>query len=256
MQLGLRPGEAREQAKNLARSWNRTENDELLWLVALQLAGFEFHSAVLNWSYLLPAERSEAHSVLSPETIAELDAALSSRSEVYALAVPLARKAGLHELCTADSLADETSGMAAAKAHGGKEILSGAATKAQLDDLMRELGTKWQPDNGAAALTSMLRYYNGEGYAEIDRRLQWDGLLAIDNDTGAFYRRMMFWHSRTFEISAELMRALGRGPNERVLLIIGSAHRAFTEASLRSQPWIDVLPASSLLEPDVPTGDD
>ena len=57
----------------------------------------------------------------------------------------------------------------------------------------------------------------------------------------------MYWHARTAEISAELFRALAKGPEERVLLVAGEAHRLFTEADLRAQPWVDVQPAISLL---------
>lgn len=45
-------------------------------------------------------------------------------------------------------------------------------------------------------------------------------------------------------------RALARGAGERVVLIIGAAHRPFTEADLRAQPWIEVQPANRLLGAD------
>lgn len=53
--------------------------------------------------------------------------------------------------------------------------------------------------------------------------------------------------ARTAEISAELFRAPARGPDERVLFIVGSAHRPFTEADLRAQPWVEVVPSESWL---------
>jgi len=48
----------------------------------------------------------------------------------------------------------------------------------------------------------------------------------------------------------ELFRALAQGPEERVLFILGAAHRPFTEAALRAQPWIDVKPVKTLLAPE------
>lgn len=251
VRLGLHAGDARQQANHLQVEWGELDTSHRLQLIALQLAGFEFHSAALNWSYLEQVERAEAQSVIPQEAIEELDAALSSRHEVYALAVPLARKAGLHALCTADALEDETSGMAAAIEHGGQKILEHPVLLAGIEELMQVQEAEWEPNGGAAALTSMLRFHNSNAFAELDRRLQWDGLIAYDNNAGAFRRRLMYWHARTSEISAELFRALARGPDERVLLIIGSAHRSFTEASLRSQPWIEVRPALALLEPQV-----
>ncbi len=178
-----------------------------------------------------------------------------SRSEAYALGIPLARRAGLHTFCLADSLEDETRGMSAAIEHGGQKIFERETVRAAIEDLMQTYAARWQPDGGAASLTSMLQYYNSDAYAQMDRRLQWDSLLAADNDAGAMHRRLMYWHARTSEISAELFRALARGPEERVLLIIGAAHRSFTEASLRSQPWIEVKPALTLLEFETPAQD-
>ncbi len=58
----------------------------------------------------------------------------------------------------------------------------------------------------------------------------------------------MYWHVRTAEISAELFRALAKGPAECVVFIVGAAHRPFTEADLRAQPWVEVTPARELLD--------
>ncbi len=67
------------------------------------------------------------------------------------------------------------------------------------------------------------------------------------NEAGAFRRRLMHWHARTAQVSSELFRALAKGPEERVMLIIGAAHRPFNEAEMRAQPWLAVEPASALL---------
>lgn len=250
IRLGLSSREARQQVREPGEHWDKLETRQRLQIIAHQLAGFEFHSAVLNWSYLSDAAKSDATTVLSPEAIEELDAALTSRNEVYALAVPLARRAGLHELCTADSLEDETSGMAAAIEHGGQKILESPAAQDSIDELLSTNARAWRPDADVTAFTSMLRYYNSDEFTEVDRRLQWDLLKKLDNEAGAFSRRLMYWHARTSEISVELFRALAKGPDERVLLIIGAAHRPFTEESLRSQPWVKVTPAIMFLDPN------
>lgn len=246
--LERRPADAREEAREILVRWNELDTADRIRAIGLQLAGFEFHSAVLNWSWLDGGERAEARDMLGPGTVDVLDEALESVHEVYSLGVPLARKAGLHELCTADSQEDETAGMLAALQRGGEAVLEDPQVTARFDELTAQSEAVWRPESGPGALTAMLRFFNGDEYAELDRRLQWDTLREFDNEAGAFHRRLMHWHARTAEISAELFRALARGPQERVLLIIGSAHRPFTEADLRAQPWIDVMPASVLLE--------
>ncbi len=248
LMLERRPADARSEARAFLARWKELETADRVRAIGLLLAGFEFHSAVLNWSWLADAERNEAGRTLGSDIFEALNEALESVHEVYSLGVPLARKAGLHELCTADSQEDETLGMLAARQHGGEPVLSMPQVTARFDELTARSEAAWRPESGASALTAMLRFFNGDEYAEADRRLQWETLREFDNESGPFHRRLMYWHARTAEISAELFRALARSPEERVLLIIGSAHRPFTEADLRAQPWIEVKPAKLLLE--------
>lgn len=250
LMLERRPADAREEASELLARWSELDTADRTRAIGLQLAGFEFHSAVLNWSWLDDTERDEAREMFGPDTVEALDEALESVHEVYSLGVPVARKAGLHELCTADSQEDETAGMLTALQHGGPAVLENPQTRARFDELTARSEAAWRPESGRGALTAMLRFFNSDEYAELDRRLQWETLREFDNAAGAFHRRLMYWHARTAEISAELFRALAQGPEERVLLVIGSAHRPFTEADLRAQPWIEVKPASLLLEPE------
>lgn len=250
MQLVLerRPADARDEADALVSRWDALDGDERIRTIGLQLAGFEFHSAVLNWSYLDEAERNAAAKTLGPATVKALGDALGSVHEVYSLGVALARKAGLHRICTVDSLEDETLGMTAALEHGGQAVLDRPEVRARFAVLTERWDTEWHPDAGPQALTEMLRFFNSGEYAELDRRLQWETLREFDSDAGAFRRRTMYWHARTAQISSELYRALARGPEERVLFIVGASHRPFTEADLGAQPWVHVEPALSLLE--------
>lgn len=245
--LEYRPTDARKEAGKLLTRGEALSSDDRIRAIGLLIAGFEFHSAVLNWSYLDDAEREGAGDVLGSGVVDALDEALESVHEAYSLGVPLARKAGLHELCTADSLEDESRGMAAAIQLGGMQVLESPQVQARFDELHEMWDAQWQPDSGPSALTRMLHYFNSDEFAEADRRLQWETLREFDNRAGAFHRRLLYWHARTAEISAELFRALARGAEERVLFIVGSSHRPFTEADLRAQPWIEVEPASSLL---------
>ncbi|MCP1727250.1 hypothetical protein J2T60_001215 [Natronospira proteinivora] len=244
------PVAARREARNLLQEWGSLELADRIRAIGLLVAGFEFHSAVLNWSYLDEAEREAAGEVLGALTVDGLNSILESDHEAYSLAVPLARRSGLHELCTADALEDETRGMRTAVEHGGMDVIESAEVQERLEEHRVIMMEAWQPDAGEEALVSLLRYTNSEDYEAMDRELQWETLRRFDNDEGAFQRRLMYWHARTAEISAELYRALAQGSDERVLFIVGAAHRPFTEADLRSQPWLEVKPARELLSDD------
>ncbi|GAB4191787.1 MAG: hypothetical protein Tsb002_20890 [Wenzhouxiangellaceae bacterium] len=246
--LGIQPSDARDTAAALVSSWDKLDTAEQIRTIGLQLAGYELHSAVLNWSHLDDNARQQAREKLGAHIAERLHEALDSVHEAYSLGVALSHKAGLHQICTADSQEDETRGMQAAMAHGGDALLNSPEARDPLNQLAQRSASAWQPDNGPGALTAMLRFFNSSEFAEFDRQLQWETLRNHDNEAGAFQRRLMYWHARTAEISAELYRALAKGPDERILLIIGAAHRPFTEAELRSQPWVSVKPASVLLE--------
>lgn len=241
------PADARDEGVRLVSRWNELDLAKQIQAIGLHIAGYEFHSAVLNWSYLDEAERKEAAEDLGEHIARHLDEALQSVHEVYSLGVPLARKAGLHQLCTADSQEDETRGMKVAREYGGDEILESPEVRARFELLIKRWTQEWQPDSGPHALTAMLGFFNSDEFTELDRRLQWETLREFDNEAGAFQRRLMYWHARTSMISAELFRALAKSPDERVIFIVGSAHRPFTEADLRAQPWVKINSATSLL---------
>ncbi|MEX2498855.1 MAG: DUF5694 domain-containing protein [Wenzhouxiangellaceae bacterium] len=247
VRLAIRPADARDEAAALAARWHELSESERVGLVALQIAGYEFHSAVLNWSYLNDETRESASEQLPRSAMDALDEHLQSSHEVYSLAVPIARRAGLHVLCTADSQEDESSGMQVAMSLGGEKILDSPEVRERIEEYLDRLAAVWRPDDGPAALTRMLAFMNSDEFAELDRQMQWDTLRRHDNDQGAFTRRLMLWHARTTQISSELYRALARGPDERVMLIIGAAHRPFNEAEMRALGWVRVAPASRFL---------
>ncbi len=242
------PADARDEAQQLVSRWDELDTSGRIRVIGLQLAGYEFSSAVLNWSYLDETERKEAAEIVGAPIAERLEETLNSVHEAYSLGVPLARKSGLHQLCTADSQEDETRGMQAAMKHGGQQVIDSPEVQEQFDKHRAIMANAWRPEGGRSALVALLQYANSDEYEEMDRRVQWETLREMDNEAGAFSRRLMYWHARTAEISAELFRALAKGPDERVLFIVGAAHRPFTEADLRAQPWVEVKSARMLLE--------
>lgn len=245
--LGVLPSDARDQANDLAERWDEIDLDAKLRLIALQTAGYEIYSAVLNWTYLDQDQRDSAREGILAPLVDTLDRLEASPHEVYALGVPIARRSGLHQLCMADALENESAGMQAAIAHGGQEILESPDLVARFEAYEARLKSEWRPDSGHDALTRLLAFMNSEEFAAFDRENQWELLRRADNEDGAFQRRLMHWNARTAQISGELFEALALGPKERVMLIIGAAHRPFNEAELRSHPWITVEPSLALL---------
>ena len=245
--LAIRPADARDEAEALEGRWDEIDLSDRLRLIGLQIAGYEIYSAVLNWSYLSAAERSNGATEILGSAIATLNGLLDSEHEVYALAIPIARRAGLHSLCMADAIENESAGMEVALDHGGQAILDQPGVRLRFDQYAVRMQAIWKPDSGPEALTQMLAYINSDEFAEYDRENQWELLRKFDSSSGVFHRRLMHWHARTAQISGELYEALAKGPEERVMLIIGAAHRPFNEAEMRVQPWFRVESAATYL---------
>ncbi len=246
--LEIRPAEAREEARKMVEKWDQLNGQERGRLIRLQLAGFEFASAALNWSYLTEEEQEGISAGMSKQTREAFQNILNSTNEVFTLAVPLAKKAGLHEICSANSLEDEVAGVTHTRRLGYDEISQNEEFQNRIKELRAFLNQSLQPESGPDALVKMLKEYNSEKWAATDRELQWETLHMFDNEKGATIGRLMYWHARTSEINAELYRALAQGPDERVLFIVGASHRPFNEEALRSQPWVEVKPAVELFK--------
>ena len=227
-------------------NWDKLDGQERGRLILLQMAGFELNSAVLNWSYLTKEEQEGVSARMSKQTREILQIIPKTTGEIFTIAIPLAKKAGLHEICSVNSLEDEVQGVSVARKLGYSELSQNKEFQRRIEELEAYSSQLWKPESGPDALVRMIKEYNSEEWAESDRNLQWETLHMFDNEKGATIRRLMYWHARTSEINAELYRALAQGPDERILFIVGAAHRPFNEAALRSQPWVEVKPAVEL----------
>lgn len=242
----LDPADARTEARELAKHWDEVGVEARVRLIGLQMSAYEFPSAVLNWSYLTPEERKAAIDALGRDAGEVLDTAFDPGNEIYMLAVPLALSQGLHWLCGVDSRLDEQSVMELAQEL--MPIIERDEVQVRVHELMRAIQQAWLPEkHGEQALLESLSFFNSEAYADMDSHSQWDVLQEFDGHHGAGQRRLLLWHARNAEIAAEIFRALAQGPNERVLVIIGAAHRPFLETLLGSQPWLILESATELL---------
>lgn len=249
LRLSIRPGDARAQAEADAPRWAALDSAARLRLIGLQLAGYDHWSALLNWSHLGTDERTQASATLGAATVARLDELLQSPNEIVALALPLARQRGQHRLCAVDSLADELDAQALVPEL--MPLLSDPAIGRGVEAFQHEAATIWSR-GGDDALLDLLRWHNDDAYAARDRATQWDIFRDPSKGHDAGSRRLMFWHARNADIAAGLFRALAQAEGERVLLLVGAAHRPFVDAALRAQPWVDVADAGPLLGDGTP----
>lgn len=243
---GLAAPAARAAADGLVHRAGALAPAEQAELVSLHLAAFAPWSAALVWGGLEAEARDEARRLVGPAAAAALDGLVGSGNEIARIALPLARAGGHRELCHADPLLDEVAvgGLADALA----PMLEDPRIGEGLARFNAEADARWRADD-PDGLLALLAWMQSEDFARLDHEAQW-AIFAPPSAAGpAGMRRLALWHARNAEIGAHLHRAMARPDGGRVLLLIGAAHRPFLERALAAQPWVEVVPASSLLAP-------
>ncbi|MHB1045863.1 MAG: DUF5694 domain-containing protein [Thermoanaerobaculia bacterium] len=217
---------------------------ERVRLIGLQLAGHEPWSAVLGWAGLAEAERTAAARTLGRAAAERLATLASSRNEIASLAIPLAVRLGHRRLCMADVFVDEVAVQPLEK--DLSPLLGDPDVAKGLEAFEAARAERWRPGE-KDGLVRLVGWMSSPGFAEADRRSQWDLFARGGAPNRAGERRLALWHARNAEIAAHVYRAVAGPDGARTLLVIGASHRPFLEAALRAQPWIDVVPPERAL---------
>jgi len=246
-QLRLRMGAhaARTEALSIAQEGASLSPDRRLRLIALQMASHDPHSALLNWMQLDPEDAKAAEQVLGKRAVADLKIAAASSNEIVSIAIPLAIRGGHRRLCSVDSFVDEVRVQALVEPL--KNILNDPQVARQLKSFQEQEASRWHHDQ-PGGLLGLLTWLNGPDFEALDRAAQWDIFARPHIPHRAGLRRLAYWHARNGEIVTNTLRAVAEKDGDRVLLLIGAAHRPFLHRTLLAQPWLVVhTPTSALL---------
>jgi hypothetical protein len=227
--LGLTRADAAREAEDvLARGGARLSDVERARLVTRLVASYEFASAVLQWSYLPEAFRSDTP-LVPQELKAYLDRRLAARNETTIVAIALARQLGLQRLAPVDSHFD-----------GAKLLAIGEDALAEVfDHPFRERSSKAPVyERSRAVIASGIRagtllpvyqYFNDDGYLAADVEAQWGWYWRSKLDSGLDRFRYALWEARNLAIASNVAMQSASPRQERVLVLIGSAHKRFVE---------------------------
>lgn len=206
-----------------------------VWLVA----AYDFGSAALQWSQLSPEERAAA--AVPAEVKAYLDARLGSRNETTTVAIALARRLGIQTLAPVDSHFDGAKLLAVgedALAEVFEHPLNKASTKHPVYARSRAVT--------AAAIASgdllpLYRFMNSDAYLVADAEAQWGWYWRSRLDSGLDRFRYALWEARNIAIASNVAMQTASPRNERVLLLIGAAHKTFVEEHLRRMIHVELV---------------
>jgi hypothetical protein len=214
-------------------------------LAALFAASGDPHSALVQWWRLAPAERIAEDGVTSRlmNAFNEYDA---RQNENHQIAARLAARLGLERVYATDDHAADDVGApfwkdfeAMYEAGWGAEIMANEAF-IPLREAAQNLNT---PDQ----LMATYRMLNSDATGRTDADGQWLSLMTRATPNHVGRARVAFWEARNLRQIAHIREVSARYPGQRLLVIVGSAHKPWFDAYLRMMSDVDVVDAMQVL---------
>lgn len=244
--LGLSHDAAARRTAEMVRKAKRNQPYDHRALALHLVAMNDVPSAVLQWSYLDEAARRDSKD-FPAEIATYLSERLASANEIYAVAVPLARRLGHVQIASIDDHSDKdllVPIMAELEAEIRKHP---EASKAGSAPLYQESLKILAAANRNGDLTPAYRRYNSAEYARLDIQTQWDIFLRTRFESGVDRVRLALWDVRNFMTAAHIRRLTTRHAGGRILVIIGAGHKPFLDSFLNQAMDVQVVPADSVL---------
>lgn len=222
--------------------------EDRLSLIESLVAAYRFPSAALQWRSL-PADARASQSVLADTTAHALSATLDAPNEVYAIGLRLAHQLGHQRLYSIDDHSEKDRFLAVA------ERLQQQAG-AQLDSLrrayvshpiMQRRDSLLNTGVDAGSLLAFYQYENRPERLRADVMLQWRPWQTLDVPGNLGAARLALWEARNLRMIAHIQRVAAEVPGGRVLVIVGTSHKPFFDASLREAINVEVLNAHDVL---------
>lgn len=213
-------------------------------LAALFLAANDKASAVTQWLQLPEAERRTGDG-LDDALVARLDTLMTTDSETYLIAAPLAARLGLQRVFAIDD-------------HSGDNI---AVPDAEIDAFANAIRQAWA---STEAQTQPLRkreeaLSNSGDMLGLYRYINRPDVLRTqaDSDFGAAMREtspqhygqlyVAGWETRNLRMVANVRAAFRERPGARVLSIVGASHKPWFDSLLGQMQGVDVVDAQKVL---------
>jgi hypothetical protein len=238
--------EAQATADSLLHAPDSAEADSRSKQVAYLLAGYDYYSALLQWSYL-PTENRELSALIPDSIRTALTQDLNSANEIPALAVPLAKSLGHQRLFSVDDHYDDLmllpisdSLSAELERHPLFPGIANAKVYKQSDRLLEEANAKGN-------LLPYYRYLNSPEYMSADMRTQWGFFLRTHLPSGHDTYRFTLWEIRNMLIASNILKIVPPVGACKVLVIIGAAHKPFLDEYMGQMPDVRVVQSDDVL---------
>ena len=222
--------EAEVAADSMLQANASQDTHQRLEAVAHLLAAYDYNSALLQWSYL-PAEIRKENGLLPPEVAVKLNEDLQAPNESVSIGITLARILQHQRIASIDDQTD-VSVFAKIPPRLLEELSEHPEYKAVRSSKPYEEAGRYAK-RAFQSGTEMLNWYlyaNSQEYASEDIDAQWGMYFRTELLSGR--SRVAQWEVRNLRIASHIREAMALIPGERMLVIIGAAHKPFLEAYL------------------------
>jgi hypothetical protein len=214
-------------------------------LAALFLAAGDRTSALVQWLQLPQAERHAADG-LDAALVALLRDAMTTDSETYMIAAPLAARLGLQRVFPIDDHSGDNVAIADAQAGAYGDAIRKAWASAEAQT--KPLREREQAFTASGDMLGLYRYINRP---EV-RRVQADGDFgaAMREDSPLHYARFYVagWETRNLRMVANVRAAFRERPGARVLAIVGASHKPWFDSLLGQMQGVEIVDAEKVLQ--------
>lgn len=222
------------------------------------LAAYDLPSALVQWSYLPVAARLPVAGV-SPAVAEFLNRSVSGSNEITSIGVALARRLDLQTIASIDDHVDDEVGIATGMNEVLAEELAGTAAFQELagSSYIREAGERLPAAAATGDLLALYQEINSPEHLSADVAAQWHLFYRTRLQSGLDRARAALWEARNQNIASRIRQASAFRAGDRVLVVIGAAHKPFLDQYLGLMMDVEVLQLAEVVKRAgrVPQGD-
>ena len=214
-------------------------------LAALFAAAGDPNSAVVQWWHLDPAER-RAEDGINPPLMAQLNEYDRRRNENHLIASRLAVRLGLERVHPTDAQDDDV--MTPEQMEDfGRLVFEPMGRELRADPRFRPLMESAQRLRTPEETLATYRMLNDPATGRMNADLEWLRMLErpVEGDVGR--RRVGGWEVRNLRMAANVREVASRHPAGRILVIVGSGHKAWLDAYLGMMSDVEIVDAQAAL---------
>jgi hypothetical protein len=238
--------DAEAEARRLLADWPAAATPaQRRRLAAVFLAAGDPHSALVQWWRLEPSER-KAEDGMSQQLIDALAEYDTRSNENHMIGVQLAVRLGLERIHPVDDHGDDDlpeDRIADLQAFWAEPWVA----EAMADERARPLREAAQALTTPEQTLQTYRMLNSPRIAKFDSDWQWLSMLNRESPNDIGRTRVALWETRNLRQVANIREVAALYPGRRILVIVGSAHKAWFDYYLGMMSDVEVVDVGQVL---------